>query len=157
MFMCITNHKVWDYVYRPAYMCVVIRCLYVCQLFISWLPYHQMTVESINSHRLYNHFTSRYVPALRQLRQMALVLNFPQTEPARLASRLVEVVRIEQLKADLNALMALCERTDNDIRSCLNTLQVCCLSCLFACLADCLAVCLPACLCLHSCKTIIFV
>ncbi|XP_012939837.1 chromosome transmission fidelity protein 18 homolog [Aplysia californica] len=65
----------------------------------------------------------QYVPALRQLRQMALVLNFPQTEPSRLASRLYEVVRIEQLKADLNALLALCERTDNDIRSCLNTLQ----------------------------------
>jgi hypothetical protein len=33
-------------------------------------------------------------------------------------------VRHEQLKADLNTLLALCERTDNDIRSCLNTLQV---------------------------------
>jgi len=65
----------------------------------------------------------QYVPALRQLRQVALVMTFPQTEPSRLASRLFEVVRIEQLKADINALLALCERTDNDIRSCLNTLQ----------------------------------
>jgi len=65
----------------------------------------------------------QYVPALRQLRQVALVCNFPQTEPSKLASRLFEVVRVEQLKADINALLALCERTDNDIRSCLNTLQ----------------------------------
>ena len=35
-----------------------------------------------------------------------------------------QVVKVERLKADLNALMALCEKTDNDIRSCLNTLQV---------------------------------
>ncbi|RUS89835.1 hypothetical protein EGW08_002365 [Elysia chlorotica] len=65
----------------------------------------------------------QYVPALRQLRQLALILNFPQTESSKLASRLHEVVKIERLKADLNALLALCERTDNDIRSCLNTLQ----------------------------------
>ncbi|KAK3690943.1 hypothetical protein RRG08_021640 [Elysia crispata] len=65
----------------------------------------------------------QYVPALRQLRQMALILNFPQTESSKLASRLHEVVKVERLKADLNALLALCERTDNDIRSCLNTLQ----------------------------------
>ncbi|XP_076449657.1 chromosome transmission fidelity protein 18 homolog [Babylonia areolata] len=64
-----------------------------------------------------------YAPALRQLRQQALVMTFPPTEPSRLASRLSEVVRQEQLKADLNTLLALCERTDNDIRSCLNTLQ----------------------------------
>ncbi|GFR79244.1 chromosome transmission fidelity protein 18-like protein [Elysia marginata] len=65
----------------------------------------------------------QYVPALRQLRQMALILNFPQTESSKLACRLHEVVKVERLKADLNALLALCERTDNDIRSCLNTLQ----------------------------------
>lgn len=65
----------------------------------------------------------QYAPSLRQLRQQALVMNFPPTEPSRLASRLSEVVRREHLKADLNTLMALCERTDNDIRSCLNTLQ----------------------------------
>nr|KAI8767092.1 putative chromosome transmission fidelity protein 18 [Biomphalaria glabrata] len=65
----------------------------------------------------------QYVPALRQLRQMALILNFSHTESCRLASRLQEVVREEMLKTDLNALLALCQKTDNDIRSCLNTLQ----------------------------------
>ncbi|XP_050392503.1 chromosome transmission fidelity protein 18 homolog [Patella vulgata] len=65
----------------------------------------------------------QYVTSLRQLRQSALLLSFPQTESSRLASRLYEVIRQEHLKADMNALLALCERTDNDIRSCLNTLQ----------------------------------
>ncbi|OWF51090.1 chromosome transmission fidelity protein 18 homolog [Mizuhopecten yessoensis] len=65
----------------------------------------------------------QYVPSLRLLRQNAMVITFPQTEPAKLASRLYEVTRKESLKADMNSLLALCEKTDNDIRSCLNTLQ----------------------------------
>lgn len=65
----------------------------------------------------------QYVPALRQLRQSALVMNFPPTEPSRLAARLYEVIRQEHLKSDMTTLLALCEKTDNDIRSCLNTLQ----------------------------------
>lgn len=65
----------------------------------------------------------QYVPSLRQLRQNAMVITFPQTEPAKLASRLFEVTKRESLKADMNSLLALCEKTDNDIRSCLNTLQ----------------------------------
>ncbi|ESP01463.1 hypothetical protein LOTGIDRAFT_230720 [Lottia gigantea] len=65
----------------------------------------------------------QYVTSLRQLRQLALILSFPQTESTRLASRLYEVIRHEHIKGDMNALLALCERTDNDIRSCLNTLQ----------------------------------
>ncbi|CAI9740559.1 transmission fidelity 18 homolog [Octopus vulgaris] len=64
-----------------------------------------------------------YVPALRQLRPVALVFTFPPTDSARLAGRLYQVSRWETLKAEMNALMALCEKTDNDIRSCLNTLQ----------------------------------
>ena len=69
-------------------------------------------------------YICRYVPALRQLRQSALIVTFPQTDPTKLASRLYEVARLERLKSDMNALLALCEKTDNDIRSCLNTLQV---------------------------------
>ena len=37
------------------------------------------------------YFFIRYAPALRQLRQNALVMNFPPTEPSRLAARLYEV------------------------------------------------------------------
>ncbi|KAK3609804.1 hypothetical protein CHS0354_029843 [Potamilus streckersoni] len=65
----------------------------------------------------------QYVPALRQLRQNAVIMNFPPTETTKLAARLYEVIRLEQFKADMNTLLALCEKTDNDIRSCLNTLQ----------------------------------
>lgn len=91
-----------------------------------------------------------YVPALRPLRQQAFLLAFPQTQPSRLAQRLAEVSTVtdarthldtrcrslfkqncclqislrQGLKADTGTLMSLCEKTDNDIRSCINTLQV---------------------------------
>uniref|UniRef100_A0A3P9KUE8 AAA+ ATPase domain-containing protein n=1 Tax=Oryzias latipes TaxID=8090 RepID=A0A3P9KUE8_ORYLA len=86
-----------------------------------------------------------YTPALRPLRQQAFLLTFPQTQPSRLAQRLSEVrtrtrtrgrvfslcfktsvLQISSrqgLKADTGALLCLCEKTDNDIRSCINTLQ----------------------------------
>ena len=35
-----------------------------------------------------------------------------------------QISKKEQLKADMTSLLALCEKADNDIRSCLNTLQV---------------------------------
>uniref|UniRef100_A0A8C0JA05 Chromosome transmission fidelity factor 18 n=1 Tax=Chelonoidis abingdonii TaxID=106734 RepID=A0A8C0JA05_CHEAB len=61
----------------------------------------------------------QYVPSLRQLRQQAFLLNFPQTAPSRLVQRLYE----QGMKADTGALTVLCEKTENDIRSCINTLQ----------------------------------
>ncbi|XP_046856217.1 LOW QUALITY PROTEIN: chromosome transmission fidelity protein 18 homolog, partial [Xenia sp. Carnegie-2017] len=64
-----------------------------------------------------------YVPALRQLRQLAFVLTFLSTMSGRLAQRLLEVSRKELFQTDMSTLLALCEKTENDIRSCLNTLQ----------------------------------
>uniref|UniRef100_A0A3P9JAE9 Chromosome transmission fidelity protein 18 homolog n=1 Tax=Oryzias latipes TaxID=8090 RepID=A0A3P9JAE9_ORYLA len=64
-----------------------------------------------------------YTPALRPLRQQAFLLTFPQTQPSRLAQRLSEISSRQGLKADTGALLCLCEKTDNDIRSCINTLQ----------------------------------
>ncbi|KAM9792985.1 chromosome transmission fidelity protein 18 homolog [Neosynchiropus ocellatus] len=64
-----------------------------------------------------------YAPALRPLRQQAFLLAFPQTQPQRLAQRLAEISWKQGLKADTGTLMSLCEKTDNDIRSCINTLQ----------------------------------
>ncbi|XP_013395574.1 chromosome transmission fidelity protein 18 homolog [Lingula anatina] len=64
-----------------------------------------------------------YVPALRTLRQNALVLHFPPTASAQLASRLLEISRMNKISTDMSALLQLCEKTNNDIRSCLNTLQ----------------------------------
>ncbi|XP_072320121.1 chromosome transmission fidelity protein 18 homolog [Eucyclogobius newberryi] len=64
-----------------------------------------------------------YTPALRPLRQLAFLLTFPQTQPSRLAQRLSEIAVRQGMKTDTGTLMSLCEKTDNDIRSCINTLQ----------------------------------
>ncbi|KAB0794124.1 hypothetical protein PPYR_13744 [Photinus pyralis] len=64
-----------------------------------------------------------YVPALRSLRQIAFVITFPPTAGVRLAERLYEIARRERIKADIGALLALCEKTGNDIRSCLSLLH----------------------------------
>ncbi|XP_042294272.1 chromosome transmission fidelity protein 18 homolog isoform X2 [Sceloporus undulatus] len=65
----------------------------------------------------------QYVPSLRLLRQQAFLLNFPTTSQSRLVQRLHEITIRQGMKADTGALMALCEKTENDIRSCINTLQ----------------------------------
>ncbi|XP_045103960.1 chromosome transmission fidelity protein 18 homolog isoform X2 [Portunus trituberculatus] len=64
-----------------------------------------------------------YTPALRPLRHMALVVRFPPTHTTRLAQRLFEISREQRLRADLSVLMSLCDKTENDIRSCLSVLQ----------------------------------
>jgi len=64
-----------------------------------------------------------YVPALRPLRQISLLMKFPPTSSQRLVQRLSFISGQQSLKTDLTALMALCEKSGNDIRSCLSTLQ----------------------------------
>jgi len=64
-----------------------------------------------------------YTASLRPLRKLALVIPFPPTLSSRLASRLKEITAAERLQADLTALLALCNKSENDIRSCLSTLQ----------------------------------
>ncbi|XP_054461055.1 chromosome transmission fidelity protein 18 homolog isoform X2 [Anoplopoma fimbria] len=64
-----------------------------------------------------------YGPALRPLKQQAFLLAFPQTQPSRLTQRLGEISLKQGMKVDTGTLMSLCEKTDNDIRSCINTLQ----------------------------------
>ncbi|XP_050835863.1 chromosome transmission fidelity protein 18 homolog isoform X2 [Serinus canaria] len=65
----------------------------------------------------------QFVPALRPLRQQSFLLSFPRTAPSRLAQRLSEIALRQGMRADTGALLALCEKTDSDIRSCINTLQ----------------------------------
>ncbi|XP_054246859.1 chromosome transmission fidelity protein 18 homolog [Indicator indicator] len=65
----------------------------------------------------------QYVPALRPLRQQSFLLSFPRTSPARLAQRLCEIALRQGMRADTGALLALCEKAENDIRACINTLQ----------------------------------
>lgn len=64
-----------------------------------------------------------YVPALRPLRQIAFVLNFPPTASTRLAQRLMEIAKLQGIKTDTGAMMALSEKTNNDIRACLSVLH----------------------------------
>ncbi|KAG5874386.1 hypothetical protein JTB14_000686 [Gonioctena quinquepunctata] len=63
-----------------------------------------------------------YVPALRPLRQIAFVMNFPHTSNARLAERLMCIARRENIKTDLGAMLALADKGNKDIRSCLSVL-----------------------------------
>uniref|UniRef100_A0A182NGK1 AAA+ ATPase domain-containing protein n=1 Tax=Anopheles dirus TaxID=7168 RepID=A0A182NGK1_9DIPT len=64
-----------------------------------------------------------YAPALRQLRQVAYVVNFRPTECVRLAERLLVIAKKEQITTDLTSMLALAEKTGNDVRACLSMLQ----------------------------------
>ncbi|KRT81397.1 AAA protein, partial [Oryctes borbonicus] len=65
-----------------------------------------------------------YVPALRSLRQIAFVVRFPPTANTRLAERLCEISRKEQIKTDMGALLALADKSHEDIRTCLSFLHI---------------------------------
>ena len=64
-----------------------------------------------------------YVPALRALREEALVYTFDRTDVKKLSSRLRAICHYEGVEADGQALTSLCQQTECDIRACLNTLQ----------------------------------
>ncbi|KAH8283478.1 hypothetical protein KR018_003435 [Drosophila ironensis] len=64
-----------------------------------------------------------YDPALRPLRQVAFVVTFPPIDSARLAERLVKIAQREELKTDFGSLIALAEKSGNDVRSCISSMQ----------------------------------
>lgn len=64
-----------------------------------------------------------YVPALRALRQISFIVNFPQTSNTRLAERLIEIAKWQKVKTDMGAMLALAEKSGNDIRACLSVLH----------------------------------
>ncbi|KRZ03064.1 Chromosome transmission fidelity protein 18 -like protein [Trichinella zimbabwensis] len=64
-----------------------------------------------------------FAPSLRELRKIALVIHVPSVETTRLSSRLLQICSEEMLNADQSALDLLCQKAENDIRSCINTLQ----------------------------------
>eukprot|EP00898_Chlorokybus_atmophyticus_P003584 jgi/Chlat1/4226/Chrsp27S04307 len=64
-----------------------------------------------------------FAPALRPLRQVARVYRFNQPSVQHVVSRLKYICKKEGFHVDTRALSALCEFTECDIRSCLNTLQ----------------------------------
>ncbi|ORY53762.1 P-loop containing nucleoside triphosphate hydrolase protein [Rhizoclosmatium globosum] len=65
----------------------------------------------------------QYAPVLRPLRAIAQTYAFRPPPHRILANRLTEICKQEGLQTDLRVLMTLCELTDGDIRSSLNTLQ----------------------------------
>ncbi|XP_043070434.1 chromosome transmission fidelity protein 18 homolog isoform X2 [Drosophila grimshawi] len=64
-----------------------------------------------------------YDPALRSLRQIAFVVSFPPIDAARLAERLLQISHKEHLKTDFGSLIALAEKSGNDVRSCISSMQ----------------------------------
>lgn len=64
-----------------------------------------------------------YEPALRPLRQIALVVMFPPIDAALLAERLSMICKEENLFTDFGALLALAEKSACDVRSCISTMQ----------------------------------
>ncbi|XP_065357892.1 chromosome transmission fidelity protein 18 homolog [Calliphora vicina] len=64
-----------------------------------------------------------YDPALRPLRQIAFVVTFPPIDSARLAERLIQVAHNERLKTDFGTLISLAEKSGNDVRCCISTMQ----------------------------------
>ena len=65
-----------------------------------------------------------YAPALRPLRDVAKVFRMTAPHSARLNARLRDVCVSQHLPADTRALGALSERSEGDVRACLNTLQM---------------------------------
>lgn len=64
-----------------------------------------------------------YTPSLRALRQVAFVVTFPPLNASRLAERLQSICRKERLRTDMTALLALVDKSGNDVRSCISILQ----------------------------------
>lgn len=64
-----------------------------------------------------------YAPVLRPLRDIAKVFVVKPPRSEKLVDRLQTICRREKLKADKSTLRGLVEKTECDIRSCLNTMQ----------------------------------
>eukprot|EP01127_Copromyxa_protea_P006870 TRINITY_DN16813_c0_g1_i1.p1 TRINITY_DN16813_c0_g1~~TRINITY_DN16813_c0_g1_i1.p1 ORF type:complete len:840 (+),score=161.92 TRINITY_DN16813_c0_g1_i1:20-2539(+) len=64
-----------------------------------------------------------WVPALRTLKEKALVFKLAPPNPNTLLKRVSYIANKEAVKIDNKTLQGLCELTGNDIRSCINTLQ----------------------------------
>ncbi|CAF1316520.1 unnamed protein product, partial [Didymodactylos carnosus] len=64
-----------------------------------------------------------YVPALKSLRQIALILHFPRIDHQSLAKRLMIIAQQSNITADLSAITSLCLKSVCDVRSCLHFMQ----------------------------------
>jgi len=64
-----------------------------------------------------------YAPALKPLRERALIFRLEPPPFSALIARLNWICKQEAVQVDSKTLQVLCELTNNDIRACLNTLQ----------------------------------
>ena len=65
-----------------------------------------------------------YAPALRPLREVAKIFRMVPPASARLNQRLRDVCAKQTLRADTRAINALAEKSEGDVRACLNALQM---------------------------------
>ncbi|EGG17869.1 AAA ATPase domain-containing protein [Cavenderia fasciculata] len=66
----------------------------------------------------------QFAKSLRKLRQEVLIFNFAKPKQSKLLARLKEICELENLKTDDQTLLMLIEKTNYDIRSCLNHLHL---------------------------------
>ncbi|XP_011151397.1 chromosome transmission fidelity protein 18 homolog isoform X2 [Harpegnathos saltator] len=64
-----------------------------------------------------------YAPTLRTLRATAVIIPVPEVSPLRLAERLMEIGRKENLTLDFGDLVKIAERSACDVRSCVGAIQ----------------------------------
>ncbi|XP_032677350.1 chromosome transmission fidelity protein 18 homolog isoform X2 [Odontomachus brunneus] len=64
-----------------------------------------------------------YAPTLRTLRAAAVIIPVPEVSPLRLAERLMEIGRKENLNLDFGDLVKIAERSACDVRSCVGAIQ----------------------------------
>ncbi|UPQ97958.1 P-loop-containing nucleoside triphosphate hydrolase [Chloropicon primus] len=64
-----------------------------------------------------------YANALRPLRDVARIFHFKKPDSRKISARLRRICQLEKIEAEGNALGILSQKSDGDIRSCLNTLE----------------------------------
>jgi len=65
-----------------------------------------------------------YAKQLMPLRKESLIINIRKIDEKKLIDRLYNIVKIEKIPININIIKIICEITKNDIRACLNCLQI---------------------------------
>jgi chromosome transmission fidelity protein 18 len=64
-----------------------------------------------------------YANTLRPLRDVARIFHFKKPDARKIGTRLRRICQIEKIEVESNALNVLCQRSDGDVRTCLNSLE----------------------------------
>lgn len=65
-----------------------------------------------------------YAKGLRELRKRALIFNFRKIQNEKMIARLREICIKEHIMIDHETLLKIIQQNENDIRSCLNSLEI---------------------------------